>query len=53
MQFVSRDALVAAMNAWILDKEKPLGQILLDQGALTAPQLQALDAALGAVGAQG
>src|SRR5262245_38669320 len=34
MDFISRDALVAAMNAWVLDKAKPLGQILVEQGAL-------------------
>jgi hypothetical protein len=27
MDFVSRDALIAAMNAWVLDKGKALGQI--------------------------
>src|SRR3954453_10574071 len=43
MNFISRDALVAAMHAWVLDKHKPLGQILLEQGQLTAEQLQALD----------
>ena len=25
MDFVGRDALIAAMNAWVLDKAKPLG----------------------------
>jgi hypothetical protein len=34
MDFVSREALIRAMNAWVLDKHKPLGQILLNQGAL-------------------
>ena len=34
MDFVSRDALIQAMNAWVLQKTTPLGQILLDQGAL-------------------
>src|SRR5204862_7980496 len=43
LDFVSRDALVAAMQAWVLDKQKPLGQILLEQGRLTADQLLALD----------
>src|SRR4051812_31876778 len=36
MDFISRDALVAAMNAWVLDKKKSLGQILVEQGALRA-----------------
>src|ERR1700674_1714444 len=40
MDFISRDALVQAMNAWVLDKGKPLGQILLDQGQIEqAPRL--------------
>jgi serine/threonine protein kinase len=34
MDFISRDALIAAMHAWVLDKAKPLGQILVEQGAL-------------------
>jgi eukaryotic-like serine/threonine-protein kinase len=32
--FISRDVLVAAFGAWIAEKSKPLGQILLDQGHL-------------------
>ena len=32
MEFVSRDALVRAMNAWVLEKAKPLGEILQEQG---------------------
>src|SRR5437660_12509419 len=36
MDFIRRDALIAAMNAWVLDKAKPLGEILRDQGALAA-----------------
>jgi tetratricopeptide (TPR) repeat protein/tRNA A-37 threonylcarbamoyl transferase component Bud32 len=33
---IGRDALIAAMNAWTVNKTTPLGQILLDQGALDA-----------------
>jgi serine/threonine-protein kinase len=43
LDFVSRDALVAAMNAWVLDKGKPLGDILVEQGRLTAARLRLLD----------
>jgi WD40 repeat protein/serine/threonine protein kinase len=43
MDFVSRDALIAAMHAWVVDKCKSLGQILLDQHALTARRLALLD----------
>ena len=35
MDFISRDALVAAMNAWVLSKERPLGEILVQQNALS------------------
>src|SRR3954451_7687458 len=45
MDFVRRDALIAAMYAWVLEKTKPLGQILLDQQALT-PDTHALLEAL-------
>jgi serine/threonine-protein kinase len=41
MDFVSRDALLKAMNAWVLAKHKPLGQILVEHGAL-APEEHAL-----------
>jgi eukaryotic-like serine/threonine-protein kinase len=34
MDFVTRDGLIAAMNAWVLDKVKPLGAILQAQGGL-------------------
>jgi WD40 repeat protein/serine/threonine protein kinase len=34
MDFVGRDALVTAMHAWVLEKAKPLGQLLVEQGAL-------------------
>jgi WD40 repeat protein/serine/threonine protein kinase len=34
LELVSVRDLVAAMNSWMLDKEKPLGQILVDQGSL-------------------
>jgi WD40 repeat protein/serine/threonine protein kinase len=34
MDFISRDGLIAAMHAWVLDKAKPLGLILVEQGGL-------------------
>src|SRR5690349_16999127 len=36
MDFIGRDALVAAMHAWVLAKAKPLAQILVEQGVLSA-----------------
>jgi len=44
MDFIRRDALVQAMNAWVLDKAKPLGQILVEQGALRADAHTLLEA---------
>src|SRR5580704_15401850 len=44
MDFISRDALVAAMHAWVLDKGKPLGQILEEQRALTSDTHALLEA---------
>ncbi|HKD35694.1 MAG TPA: hypothetical protein VKB78_02810, partial [Pirellulales bacterium] len=44
MDFVSREQLVAAMNAWVLAKEKPLGQILVEQNSLAAERRTLLDA---------
>ena len=43
LDFISRDALVAAMNAWILDKAKPLGDILRAQGGLAEDELALLE----------
>lgn len=34
MEFINRGALMAGMNAWVLDKGKPIGEVLVQQGAL-------------------
>src|SRR5580698_9495124 len=44
MVFVSRDQLIAAMHAWVLDKQKPLGEILVEQRALADDARGLLDA---------
>jgi hypothetical protein len=44
MDFIRRGALIAAMNAWVLDKVKPLGQILQEQGHLDPDHLSLLEA---------
>ncbi len=31
MDFITRDALIAAMHAWVLEKGKPLGRILVER----------------------
>ena len=44
MDFVRRDDLIAAMHAWVLDKAKPLGQILRDQNKLAADEHDLIEA---------
>src|SRR3954468_18528132 len=44
MDFVSRDGLITAMHAWVLDKAKPLGDVLRDRGDLDAETYALLDA---------
>jgi serine/threonine-protein kinase len=44
MDFIGRDTLVAGMHAWVLDKGKPLGQVLREQGALSEEHLGLLGA---------
>ncbi len=34
MDFITRDQLIAGLNAWVLAKTKPIGSILEEQGAL-------------------
>jgi len=36
MDFISRDTLIQGMNAWVLEKSKPLGQILVEKGSMPA-----------------
>ena len=42
--FIDRDTLLAAFNAWVADKSQSLGQILLDRGALTPARHAVLQA---------
>jgi eukaryotic-like serine/threonine-protein kinase len=44
LEFIDRDALIAAMHAWVLDKAKDLGQILREQVALTEDEHALIDA---------
>jgi serine/threonine protein kinase/Flp pilus assembly protein TadD len=44
MDFIDRDALIAAMHAWVLDKNQGLGDILVRQGQLSPARWQLLDA---------
>jgi serine/threonine-protein kinase len=44
MDFITQDALITAMNTWVSQKDKPLGQILRSQKALDEEQDELLDA---------
>jgi eukaryotic-like serine/threonine-protein kinase len=43
MDFVTREALIAAVSAWVLDKSKPLDRILVEQGALATDERDLLE----------
>jgi serine/threonine-protein kinase len=43
MGFVGRDILLAALDAWMRDPGKSLGQLLSERGALTEEECDALD----------
>src|SRR5579864_2141400 len=44
MDFISRDDLIGAMNVWVLEKSKSLGQILLERESLTEDERMLLEA---------
>jgi serine/threonine-protein kinase len=44
MDFLGRDALLAAMHSWILDKSRTLGAILVEQQVLRPDERDQLDA---------
>jgi WD40 repeat protein/serine/threonine protein kinase len=43
MDFISRDALIAAMHAWVLEKTKSLGEVLVEHNVLPPDQRAALE----------
>src|SRR6516164_5478712 len=44
MDFVKRDALLAAMQAWVFNKTTSLGQILREQNVIGAEEEELLEA---------
>src|SRR5262249_46858835 len=42
--FATRDQLVEAMNAWVIARHRPLGEILLERGALGGEEYALLEA---------
>ncbi len=45
--FIDRDMLLAAFNAWVADKSRALGQILVERGALSGDEHALLEALVG------
>ena len=43
LDFVSRDDLVAATSRWVLNKERPLGDVFVEQGMLSAEESKLID----------
>ena len=43
MDFISRSALIEGMQAWLLDKSRSLGEILVERGALIAANRSLLE----------
>ncbi len=43
MDSITRDDLVTSMNAWVLEKHRPLGEILVERNALDAADRALLD----------
>lgn len=44
MDFVTQDRLILAMNAWVLDKQRSLGELLIQQGDLSPERRTLLEA---------
>ncbi|HWE35800.1 MAG TPA: protein kinase [Isosphaeraceae bacterium] len=45
--FVGREALLAALNVWVADKSRPLGEVLVARGALGTEARELLEALAG------
>jgi eukaryotic-like serine/threonine-protein kinase len=43
MDFITRDALISGMNAWLLEKSRPLGDLLVERGELDSVDRGLLD----------
>ena len=46
--FIDRRALLAAFDAWTADKSRPLGRMLVDQGAISDDLLALIDGLVAA-----
>jgi len=43
LDFVSRDQLIAATGLWVLEKQRPLSEIFVEQGMISADESQLVD----------
>src|SRR5262245_20921323 len=43
LDLVGREPLLAALHTWALDRDRPLGEILVERGALRADRRQLLE----------
>src|SRR4051812_46858410 len=43
MDFITRDGLIGAMAAWVMEKHRPLGEILVERGDLDPSDRAAID----------
>lgn len=48
MDFISRDALISGMQAWLLARDLSLGELLVQQGRLDAVNRQLLESLVDA-----
>src|SRR5947209_7073242 len=46
LDFIRQDELIAALHAWVLDKTKPLGQVLRERGTLGPDECALLESLL-------
>ncbi len=46
MDFITRDDLIRAMQAWVLEKSKRIGKILVEQGTLSSDENELLESLL-------
>src|SRR5262245_12219690 len=44
--FVTRDQFLAAMSSWVRDKQRPIGNLLVDQRAINVDTRDLLDASI-------
>jgi hypothetical protein len=46
LDYVTREALLAAMNAWVMEKHRPLADLLVERGALNPDDREHLESVI-------